>query len=326
MYNLLVGDCIDSMKQLPAKTANTCVTSPPYWNLRDYGVEGQIGLEETPEIFLAKLVEVFREVRRVLRDDGTLWVNMGDTWGKNKQMLGMPWRLAFALQADGWFLRQDIIWAKTNPMPESVRDRCTKSHEYVFLLSKKPKYYFDHAAIREPAVYTGANRGVGFGHGTDKDSRGRERVSNRDNFRREGSKRAQVIPGQTVGTHRADRADTAPDGMRAKRNIWSLATRPFAGAHFATFPPELVEPCILAGCPQGGTVLDPFGGSGTTAGVALALGRKAILCELNPEYAEFVPQRVAQIERLYELRARKKAVKQQLSDLVDSFAQQVAAP
>lgn len=298
-YELHVGDCIASLRKLPEKSIHTCVTSPPYYALRDYGVEGQIGLEQTPEEFIQKLVDVFREVRRVLRDDGTLWVNMGDTWAKNKQMLGMPWRLAFALQADGWFLRQDIIWHKTNPMPESVRDRCTKAHEYIFLLSKKQKYYFDHEAIREPAVYTGANRGVGFGHGTDKEARGRDRVSNRDNFRREGSKRAQVIPGQTVGTHRADRADTIPDGMRAKRNIWSLATRPFKGAHFATFPPELVEPCILAGCPAGGTVLDPFGGSGTTAGVAIVHGRDAVLCELNPDYAALVPARIESIEALY---------------------------
>lgn len=298
-YELLVGDCIESLKTLSEQSIHTCVTSPPYYALRDYGVDGQIGLEETPEAFIQKLVDVFREVRRVLRDDGTLWINMGDTWGKNKQMLGMPWRLAFALQADGWFLRQDIIWHKTNPMPESVRDRCTKAHEYIFLLSKQPKYYFDHEAIREPAVYTGANRGVGFGHGTDKEARGRDRVSNRDNFRREGSKRAQVIPGQTVGTHRPDRADTIPDGMRAKRNIWSLATRPFKGAHFATFPPELIEPCILAGCPVGGTVLDPFGGSGTTAGVALAFGRDAVLCELNPDYAALVPARIESIEAMY---------------------------
>lgn len=298
-YELHVGDCIESLKKLPEQSVNTCVTSPPYYALRDYGVEGQIGLEPTPEEFIQRLLAVFREVRRVLRDDGTLWVNMGDNWDKNKQMMGMPWRLAFALQADGWYLRQDIIWHKTNPMPESVRDRCTKAHEYIFLLSKSKRYYFDHAAIREPAVYTGENRGVGFGHGTDKESRGRERVTARDNFRRENSKRAAVIPGQSVGTHRPDREDTVPDGMRAKRNVWSLATRPFKGAHFATFPPELIEPCILAGCPVGGKVLDPFGGSGTTAGVAIAHGRAAVLCELNPEYAALVPTRIESIEALY---------------------------
>lgn len=306
-YELLVGDCIESLKKLPEQSVNTCVTSPPYYALRDYGVEGQIGLEATPEEFIQRLLAVFREVRRVLRDDGTLWVNMGDNWDKNKQMMGMPWRLAFALQADGWYLRQDIIWHKTNPMPESVRDRCTKAHEYIFLLSKSKRYYFDHAAIREPAVYTGENRGVGFGHGTDKESRGRERVTARDNFRRENSKRAAVIPGQTVGTHRPDREDTVPDGMRAKRNVWSLATRPFKGAHFATFPPELIEPCILAGCPVGGTVLDPFGGSGTTAGVAIVHGRDAVLCELNPDYADLVPARIASIEALYGKKSRRAA-------------------
>jgi site-specific DNA-methyltransferase (adenine-specific) len=296
-YDLRVGDCIAEMQSMPAKSIHCCVTSPPYYGLRDYGVDGQIGLEETPAAFIEKLVAVFREVKRVLRDDGTLWVNMGDSWGKDKQLLGMPWRLAFALQDDGWLLRQDIIWNKTNPMPESVRDRCTKAHEYVFLLTKKKRYHFDHDAIREPAVYAGKNTGVGFGHGTDKSTRDRSRVKARDNFRRDASKRAQVIPGQNYGTHRADRQDTVPDGMRAKRTIWTLATRAFKGAHFATFPPQLIEPCILAGCPAGGTVLDPFGGSGTTAGVALAHGRNAVLCELNPEYAAYVPARVAEITK-----------------------------
>jgi DNA modification methylase len=296
-FRCYVGDCVDLMQRMPEKAFHTCVTSPPYYALRDYGVEGQIGLEPTPAEFIKRLVDVFREVRRVLRDDGTLWINMGDSWGKSKQLMGMPWRLAFALQADGWILRQDIIWHKTNPMPESVRDRCTKAHEYIFLLSKSPRYYFDHGAIREPAVYAGKNTGVGFGHGTDKDGRGRGRISSRDNFRRESSKRGQVIPGQNVGTHRPVRADTVPDGMRAKRNIWSVATRPFMGAHFATFPPALIEPCILAGSPVGGAVLDPFGGSGTTAGVAAAHGRKAVLCELNPEYAALVPIRVNDIAK-----------------------------
>lgn len=295
-YELLAGDCVESLRTLADNSVHCCVTSPPYWNLRDYGVEGQIGLEPTPAEFIQKLLTVFREVHRVLRDDGTIWVNMGDNWDKKKQMMGMPWRLAFALQEDGWYLRQDIIWHKTNPMPESVRDRCTKAHEYIFLLSKSKRYYFDHAAIREPAVYAGENRGVGFGHGTDKESRNRSRVSAaRHTFKREDSKRAQVIPGQNYGTHRADRTDTAPDGTRAKRNVWSMATRAFAGAHFATFPPELVEPCILAGCPVGGKVLDPFGGSGTTAGVALAHGRDAILCELNPDYAALVPARIENV-------------------------------
>ena len=305
-----IGDCIDAMRKMPAQSVHCCVTSPPYFGLRDYGVDGQIGLEKTPDEFVQALVEVFREVRRVLRDDGTLWLNLGDSYarppakggsgpgGKNrewygenygqargaeipdglkqKDLIGIPWRVAFALQADGWYLRQDIIWHKPNPMPESVRDRCTKAHEYVFLLSKSPRYYFDSESIKEPAV----------GGQTGKAA----------SFKREGSKREQTIPGQAYGTHRPDRENVAYNGeKRNRRSVWAVATRPFKGAHFATFPPDLIEPCILAGCPEGGTVLDPFGGSGTTAGVALAHGRKAVLCELNPEYAELVPARVESI-------------------------------
>ncbi|CQI96069.1 DNA-methyltransferase [Yersinia rohdei] len=298
-YQIFIGDCLDSMRKMADQSVHSCVTSPPYYGLRDYGVEGQIGLEDSPEAFIQKLVVVFREVRRVLRDDGTLWINMGDSWGKGKQLNGMPWRFAFALQNDGWILRQDIIWHKSNPMPESVRDRCTKAHEYIFLLSKSKSYYFDHEAIREPSVYCGKNNGVGFGHGMDKADRGRGRVSARDNFKREDSKRAMAIPGQSVGTHRADRKDTVSDGMRAKRNVWTVATRGYKEAHFATFPPALIEPCILAGCPAGGVIMDPFGGSGTTAGVAIGNGRKAILCELNPAYADLVPARIESILSAY---------------------------
>lgn len=294
-YQIFIGDCIDSMRKMPDQSVHSCITSPPYYGLRDYGVEGQIGLEESPEAYIQRLVVVFREVRRVLRDDGTLWVNMGDSWGKGKQLNGMPWRFAFALQNDGWILRQDIIWHKSNPMPESVRDRCTKAHEYIFLLSKSKSYYFDHEAIREPSVYSGKNIGVGFGHGMDKSDRNRGRISARDNFKREDSKRAVAIPGQNVGTHRADRKDTVSDGMRAKRNVWTVATRGYKEAHFATFPPALIEPCVLAGCPAGGVILDPFGGSGTTAGVAIGHRRKAILCELNPVYADLVPARIESI-------------------------------
>jgi site-specific DNA-methyltransferase (adenine-specific) len=208
--------------------------------------------------------------------------------------------LAFALRADGWYLRQDIIWHKPNPMPESVRDRCTKSHEYIFLLSKSPKYYFDHEAMKEPAV-GGGEIGSGVGWNTvskndPRDIRAKRSRSKRDNFRRENSKRAQVIPGQSMGTHRPDRDDSSYDlTTRNRRDVWSVTTRGFAGAHFATFPPALIEPCILAGCPLNGIVLDPFAGSGTTAGVALAHGRKAILCELNPDYAALVPARIDQI-------------------------------
>lgn len=313
-YRVLVDDCVRAMRRLPEGSVNTCVTSPPYFGLRDYGCDGQIGNEATPEAFIDQLVRVFRAVRRVLRDDGTLWVNIGDSYAgsgpsnvwregsargdgvirgdgstsrrnrngvgavpgvKTKELIGIPWMLAFALRADGWYLRQDIIWHKPNPMPESVRDRCTKAHEYIFLLSKSPRYYFDHAAMKEPAI--GGQYGAA------------------NSFKRENSKRAQAHPGQTVGTHRSDRADTIPDGMRNRRDVWSVPTRPFKGAHFATFPPELIEPCILAGCPDGGTVLDPFGGSGTTAGVAVKHGRNAILCELNQDYADLIPARVASI-------------------------------
>ena len=301
-YQVLLGDCIEGMRTLPDQSVHTCVTSPPYFGLRDYEMEGQIGREDAPDAFVARLVDVFREVRRVLRDDGTLWLNLGDSYASggrktrdtdrklsaresgfrprdgmtDKQLLGIPWRVALALQADGWCLRQDIIWAKPNPMPESVRDRCTKAHEYLFLLSKSPKYYFDVEAIKEPAV----------GGQTGKAA----------SFKREGSKREQTIPGQAFGTHRPDREDVAYNGeKRNRRSVWTVATRPFKGAHFATFPPDLIEPCILAGSPVGGTVLDPFGGSGTTAGVALKHGRKAILCELNPKYVGMIGDRVASI-------------------------------
>lgn len=288
---------------MPEKAFHTCVTSPPYYGLRDYGVDGQIGLEPTPEEFIEKLVGVFREVRRVLRDDGTLWVNIGDTYatggrggggsfmdarsdgawkGKNavtgwrsapqgmkhKDLIGIPWMLAFALRADGWYLRQDIIWHKPNPMPESVRDRCTKAHEYVFLLSKRPKDYFDHEAIKEPVTGNSHPRGKGVTPKSQANAFG-----NRNN-----ASFSAAVSGLVE--------------LRNRRTVWSVPTRPFKGAHFATFPPALVEPCILAGCPRGGAVIDPFGGSGTSAGVAVAHGRKAVLCELNPAYAAMVPGRV----------------------------------
>lgn len=265
---LLVGDCVDSMRSLPEKSVNCCVTSPPYYGLRDYGVDGQIGLEKDPEEYIHSLVSVFKEVHRVLSDDGTLWLNMGDSYGKNKQLLGMPWRLAFALQADGWILRQDIIWHKPNPMPESVTDRCTKAHEYIFLFSKGKKYFYDADAIKTPVKQDWGTR-------------------NRTNgkYHNEGS-------GLAPHSGLEKSYQTAN-----KRSVWSVTSKPFKGAHFATFPPELIEPCILAGCPVGGTVLDPFGGSGTTAGVSIANGRNAILCELNPDYASLVGERVEKIVR-----------------------------
>lgn len=328
-HRILVGDCIDSMRTMPDQSVQMCVTSPPYFGLRDYGVDGQIGLEQTPAEFIARLVDVFREVRRVLRDDGTAWVNMGDSyagsWGahgrddmgvgvstisqrqvmasqrkakatthaeyKPKDLMGMPWRLAFALQDDGWYLRQDIIWHKPNPMPESTRDRCTKSHEYIFLLSKSRRYHCDMEAIREPAIYGATPTGVGFGHGFDEIVKPR---AQRDSFQREGSKREQVIPGQSKGTHRPDREQSNWDVLtRNKRSVWTVATHAFREAHFATFPPDLIRPCILAGAPRGGIVLDPFGGAGTTAVVAMQEGRKSVLCELNPDYAAMAERRIA---------------------------------
>lgn len=319
-YQLHVGDCLGSLRAMPDKSVHCCVTSPPYFGLRDYGVDGQIGLEPTPDEFVQALVEVFREVRRVLRDDGTLWLNLGDSYAgsygnqgrketrgtqrqingammqqvndgrypsagsktgslertpglKNKDLIGIPWRVAFALQADGWYLRQDIIWHKPNPMPESVRDRCTKAHEYVFLLSKSPRYFFDGDAIKEPVAASTV-----------------ERLAQPTLAQQTGSAR---VPGKTNGAMKA----LGGSDTRNRRSVWAVTTKPFKGVHFATFPADLIKPCILAGCPVGGTVLDPFGGSGTTAGVALAHGRNAVLCELNPEYAKLVPARIESIRK-----------------------------
>lgn len=303
---ILVGDCREQLRTLEDGSVQTCVTSPPYFGLRDYGHDGQIGLETTPADFVEAMVEVFREVRRVLRDDGTVWLNLGDSYasgtkgtggtGKSgpmrdgrresgrqsadaangrakfepirlqcgladKQLMGIPWRVAFALQDDGWYLRQDIIWSKPNPMPESVRDRCTKAHEYIFMLSKGSRYYFDAEAIKEPEV-CGRKRGPAL-HGDQVSTNGNGGLSRRES-----------------------------DGFRNRRTVWTVPTRAFKGAHFATFPPALIEPCILAGSPPLGVVLDPFGGAGTTGLVAQALGRDAILCELNPVYAEMARARI----------------------------------
>ena len=256
--NTQTGNCLDILPTMEAGSVNCCVTSPPYFGLRDYGNDEQIGLEETPEAFVESMVNVFSEVKRVLADDGTLWLNLGDSYGKGKQLLGIPWRVAFALQQDGWYLRQDIIWSKPNPMPESVTDRCTKAHEYIFLLSKRAKYYYDAEAVAEPAIYAGDDRGAR----TDS-RRGTE---------------CNSMSGKTGET-------------RNKRSVWEVTTKPYRGAHFATFPPDLIKPCILAGCPTGGTVLDPFGGSGTTGMVALELGRSAELIELNPDYVDIINER-----------------------------------
>ena len=303
-HKILIGDCIESMRSLPGKSVQCCVTSPPYYGLRDYGVGGQIGLEETPAEFISKLVAVFEEVRRVLRDDGTAWVNMGDSYSRDKQLMMMPARLAIAMQDDGWYLRQDIIWNKQNPMPESVRDRCTKSHEYIFLLSKKRNYYFDQQAITEPLTQSSVDRLAQAGW---EEQQGSDRVpgktngamkavgglrSKRNSFSRE-TKATAGEHGQSA-QHRPGRDDIDYDQSRNKRSVWTVATARFKGAHFATFPPDLIRPCILAGSPRGGVILDPFGGAGTTGMVAMQEGRRSLLCELNPDYAALARARLDQ--------------------------------
>jgi len=351
---ILEGNCLDTLKQLPDQCVNTCITSPPYWGLRDYGTatwiggdpncnhmrdskvnpsgntdtghkamfekdnavgdaiyksecpkcgakrkDQQLGLEDTPDQFVENLVNVFREVRRVLKDDGTVWLNLGDSYHRSgsdqptqkgmlntsginekygwdhkhknklinlkpKDLVGIPWKVAFGLQADGWYLRQDIIWHKPNPMPESVKDRCTKSHEYIFLLSKNAHYYFDQESIKEGT--------------TTKDST----IRNRD----------ETKLNNTPGRTRMEGLKTNEYETKNKRSVWTVTTKPYSEAHFATYPHDLIIPCIKAGCPENGTVLDPFGGSGTTAQVAAQLNRNAILCELNPEYIKIANQRL----------------------------------
>ena len=351
MIDVLTGDCREILKTLPPNSFHTCVTSPPYFGLRDYNtgsweggdpncphkrltkiskdtatghmgmyeqgdvvgdaiyrsecpqcgavrVDSQMGLEETPENFTSALVEVFRELHRVLRDDGTAWLNLGDSYYnyrpgrgqsltkqtvsstnqdlpqecsrrgnkqeglKEKDIIGIPWRVAFALQADGWYLRQDIIWNKPNPMPESVKDRCTKSHEYIFLLTKKPHYYFDAEAIKEEAQDWGT----------------RDRSNGK--YHNEGT-----------GLQPHSGLEKSYE-TKNKRSVWTVTTKPYKKAHFATFPTELIEPCIKAGSPKGGNVIDPFGGAGTTGMVADRLGRNATLIELNPDYVNIINDRI----------------------------------
>jgi DNA modification methylase len=271
---ILIGDVRENLRALASDSIHCIVTSPPYYGLRDYGVEGQIGLEATPAEFLSVMVEVFEEVRRVLREDGSCWVNMGDSFIQ-KSLYGMPWRFALALKDSGWYLRRDIIWSKPNPMPESCRDRCTTAHEYIFMFTKSPKYFYDRDAIAEPCVWDGIDgetNGVSFGHGMDAHDRGRGRIKRPDGW--------------------PDRKDTVPTGFRNKRSVWEIATRPFSDAHFATFPPALAETCIKAGCQPDGIVLDPFFGAGTTGLVADRLQRDCIGIELNPLYAEMALKRI----------------------------------
>ncbi len=306
---ILTGDSLEILSALPSESVQCCITSPPYWGLRNYGVNGQLGLERTPEEYAEKLVEVFREVRRVLRGDGTLWLVLGDTyWNlspirtssagafekkytggnvadgtrrsikdhdilKMKDLIGIPWRIALALQADGWYLRSDIIWHKPNPMPEAVTDRPTKAHEYLFLMAKSERYHYDAGAIAEDAIENQAG-------------------NNKRKYRKDygGSKE-----------HPSGQGFSFPwkGKLRNKRSVWTVATQPYADAHFATFPPKLIEPCILAGCPVGGTILDPFAGAGTTGLISLRLNRKFIGIEINPEYVKISKERIEKDATLF---------------------------
>jgi DNA modification methylase len=300
--SILTGDCLEVLRGLPDGMVQTCVTSPPYYGLRDYGCAGQIGLEATPDVYVARLVDVFREVRRVLRDDGTLWLNLGDSYAraggeggcgpnaqvgntnsgaqrrnlvpppgyKPKDLLGIPWMVAFALRADGWWLRQDIIWHKPNPMPESVTDRCTKAHEYVFLLTKSARYFYDAAAIAEDAIHAGQEVTLG----------------------EKSLSRGQASGAGVKASGNGLAASVTVGATRNARSVWPIATQPYSGAHFATMPPALAERCIKAGSKPGDMVLDPFGGAGTTGLVADRLGRSATLIELNPEYARLARERI----------------------------------
>lgn len=322
---ILVGDVLERLKELPEESVNCCVTSPPYWGLRDYGIKGQIGLEATPYEYIERMVEVFRRVRRVLRADGTVWLNLGDSYAtgagsarspggkcfgkqnevvdscsfplsqpnrmpiaglKPKDLIGIPWRVALALQADGWWLRSDIVWAKPNCMPESVQDRPTRSHEYIFLLSRSERYFYDAAAIREKATYAAPNSpesiktpyGQGFARRAKADKqRGHSRRHDGFNDRWDKMEREEQVA-----------------NGRNKRDVWTVSPQPFTEAHFATFPEALIAPCILAGCPPGGVVLDPFMGAGTTAIVSLKAGRQYMGIEINPEYAKIAEARIWQ--------------------------------
>ena len=321
---IINGNSLEVLKSLPDNSIDCCVTSPPYYALRDYGCDGQIGLEETPEKYIESLCDVFSEVRRVLTPEGTLWLNIGDSyngnkvgntevvknkkvsesndfrkklWGgaKPKDLIGIPWMLAFALRSQGWYLRQDIIWHKPNPMPESVTDRCTKSHEYIFLMSKSQKYYFDYEAIQEPCAdqsrtnYACGNRT----NGINKDRNDNDFGERSKNWKPR-TKNCQY-DGQKPNSFHLSRENGEPDKeyyVRNKRDVWSVNVKPCSEAHFATYPFELIKPCILAGCPENGIVLDPFMGSGTTAIVARSLNRNYLGVELNPEYIKIAHKRL----------------------------------
>jgi DNA modification methylase len=325
-YQLIQGNCLSILPTLPEASVQCCVTSPPYFGLRDYGVDGQIGLEPSIGDYVAAMTAVFREVWRVLKPDGVLWLNLGDSYNGSggsggdysagglkegqpkypgrsikslppKSLIGIPWRVAFALQDDGWILRSDIIWHKPNPMPESVTDRPTRAHEYMFLFAKQAKYYYNAEAIKEPA---------------------QEHTGQAAIFARSSAVSEHIIPGQSAAQHRPNRVDKQRGhsrrhdgfndrwdnmtkteqcaGMRNKRDVWTVAPAVYAEAHFATFPPALIEPCILAGSAPGDTVLDPFSGSGTTVSVALQHNRDAIGIELNPAYIELSHTRIGRTQ------------------------------
>jgi len=323
-FTLYHGDALDVLRGMPDGSVDCCVTSPPYWGLRDYGAEGQIGLEASPDEYVARMVEVFREVRRVLTDTATCWLNLGDsyhgggyanhavngeTWLeehggdrrrsrqqdrinanpalKPKDLVGIPWRIAFALQADGWWLRSDIIWSKPNPMPESVTDRPTKAHEYVFLLTKSARYFFDQEAVRER--WSGDDRTGEPVHGSNG-VLGQKQSGRRSGP--DGRKVTRVVGADGSIQHRD--GERWPNGGRNVRSVWEIATQTYAEAHFATFPLELARRCISAGCPRDGVVLDPFMGSGTTALVARNLGRRSVGIELNADYCELAAKRLGQ--------------------------------
>ena len=350
---IICGDALEELKKLSDESIDMVITSPPYWGLRNYNVEGQLGLEKTPEEYVAKIVGVFREIKRVLKKEGTCWLNLGDSYamssmrGKNsdfsktkrgkhyetsgiintnkgvphdlkaKDLVGIPWRVAFALQVDGWYLRQDIIWHKPNPMPESVTDRCTKSHEYIFLLAKNPKYYFNNDAIKEKAITkeerpNGVVRDREYDYDSKQKAMGRHKnlkekgqtnhtmhikrtseyqIKMQEIFGKNRGNPGMGIDGSTLGIKN--------DGLRNKRSVWTINTKPFSEAHFATFPEKLIEPMVLAGCPPKGLILDPFMGAGTTGLVAKKLGKNYLGIELNPEYIKIANGRLAQYQKIY---------------------------
>lgn len=342
LNTIIQGNCLDVLKTLPDSSVNCIVTSPPYWGLRDYGTSEQIGLEATPAEYVATMVAVFEEAKRVLKDDGTMWLNLGDSYAsvksryssskqsiskkgrgepvaqnkpdlyknsgglKDKDLVGIPWRVAFALQENGWWLRQDIIWHKPNPMPESMKDRCTKAHEYIFLLAKSGQYYYDYEAILEPANYDG--RQATFFAGSKKYKDGKGMTSSAQSLAKKGRNRwSNKLKGTEYGgdgsklrghsgyfDSEGNLMTHSIDGLpaRNKRSVWTVPTKSFKEAHFATFPEELIKPCILAGCPEGGVVLDLFMGAGTTAVVARKLNRNYIGIELNTEYIKIANKRV----------------------------------